>query len=641
MECSALAPVCRHAATLSRTRLFSLTLLRTPTTPHSLLAQSLMDSLVSEWLRLDQNPKTRAEIEKLSGGNNQDELRARLANRIEFGTAGLRGRMEAGFSRMNDLTIIQASQGLCAYVLQQNPDTAQDEGIVIGHDHRHNSERWALLTARAFISKGVKVYLHRELVHTPLVPFSVGRLRAACGVMITASHNPKDDNGYKVYWQNAVQIIEPHDKGIAESIKANLEPGPNAWSVDDVTESPLCFDKTEEMTELYLDQVSSQIHDRSLQQSNASTDLKFVFTAMHGVGYKIATRAVESAAFKPFIVVQAQQEPDPDFPTVPFPNPEEKGALNLAIEEANRQGADYVFAVDPDADRFAAAEKQTDGKWTQFTGDQMGTLLASSVLDRHKKSGKPIEKLAMVASTVSSKMLESMATTEGFKFAECLTGFKWIGNTALNLEEEGYDVKFGYEEAIGFMCSPEIRDKDGVTAMITFAELTVTSRAEGKRLSERLNDLYNKYGYHQTKNSYFICHDPEAITKIFARLRSFPDSNNSSTATPVTYPSGAAGLPVTAVRDLTTGSEYDSETKDKKPILPVTGGEMITFKLGSVEAGVQVVMTLRTSGTEPKIKYYIEGRGSDKDKISASLDGIVNDLRDSWMEAKRWNLGEP
>ncbi|KAG8978162.1 Phosphoglucomutase-3 [Tulasnella sp. 425] len=204
------------------------------------------------------------------------------------------------------------------------------------------------------------------------------------------------------------------------------------------------------------------------------------------------------------------------------------------------------------------------------------------------------------------------------------------------------------------MCSPEIRDKDGATAMITFAEVTVTSRAEGKRLSERLNDLYNRYGYHQTKNSYFICHDPEAIKKIFARLRSFPeipynalyilpqpDSNNRSITTPAAYPSAAVGLPVTAVRDLTTGSEYDSETKDKKPILPVTGGEMITFKLGSAEAGVQVVMTLRTSGTEPKIKYYIEGRGSDKDKISASLDGIVNDLWDSWMEAKKWNLGEP
>ncbi|KAG9051604.1 Phosphoglucomutase-3 [Tulasnella sp. UAMH 9824] len=559
-----------------------------------------MDSLVAEWLRLDQNPETRAEIEELSRSGKEEELRARLADRIEFGTAGLRGRMEAGFSRMNDLTIIQASQGLCAYILQQNPDTAQDEGVVIGHDHRYNSERWALLTARAFISKGVKVYLHRGIVHTPLVPFSVGRLRAACGVMITASHNPKNDNGYKVYWQNAVQIINPHDKGIAEAIKTNLEPNPSAWSIDDVAESPLCFDKTEEMTELYLDQVSSQIHDKSLQPLNASTDLKFVFTAMHGVGYKIAMKAIETVGFKPFIAVQAQQEPDPDFPTVPYPNPEEKGALNLAIEEANKQGADYVFAVDPDADRFAAVEKQADGKWIQFTGDQLGTLLASSILDRYKKSGRPIDKLAMVASAVSSKMLESMAKAEGFRFTECLTGFKWIGNTALDLEAQGYDVKFGYEEAIGFMCSPEIRDKDGVTALVTFAEMTVASRAEGKRLSDRLNDLYIKYGYHQTKNSYFICRDPEVIKKVFAHMRSFPEPNYSATVGSAKYPSGAAGLPLTAVRDLTTGSAYDSETEDRKPVLPVSGSQMITFKLGRAEDGVQVVMTLRTSGTEPK-----------------------------------------
>ncbi|KAG8937277.1 Phosphoglucomutase-3 [Tulasnella sp. 418] len=424
-------------------------------------------ALVQEWLRLDQNPTTRDEIAQLATNGNETELRKRLATRIEFGTAGLRGRMEAGFSRMNDLTVIQASQGLCAYVLQHVGD-AKEKGVVIGHDHRHHSERWALLTATAFVARGMKAYLHRGLVHTPLVPFSVKRLGAACGVMITASHNPKNDNGYKVYWGNGVQIIEPHDKGIASSIKENLEPGVDAWKTDGLLENPLCIDRTEDMIRLYLTHLASFSYTREL---NVTTDVTFVNTSMHGVGNRFAAKAFEVYGLRPYLPVEPQMEPDPDFPTVAFPNPEEHGALKLALETAGNHKADYVLAQDPDADRFTAAERGSDGTWTQFSGDQLGTLLAAWTLLKYQASGEPIEKLAMVASTVSSKMIGGMATREGFKFTESLTGFKYIGNTALDLQAKGFSVPFGYEEAIGFMIGDEIRDKDGVNATVGFASI--------------------------------------------------------------------------------------------------------------------------------------------------------------------------
>ncbi|KAG9039211.1 Phosphoglucomutase-3 [Tulasnella sp. JGI-2019a] len=597
----------------------------------------IQQKLIEEWLRLDKNESTRAEIASLSAANNEAELEQRLGSRIEFGTAGLRGRMEAGFSRMNDLTIIQASQGLCAYVVQMIPD-AKTRGIVIGHDHRHHSDRWALLTAAAFIGEGVKAYLHRGLVHTPLVPFSVGRLNAACGVMITASHNPKTDNGYKVYWENGVQIIGPHDEGIAHAILDNLEPSPTAWNVENILTSPLCINATDKMVEAYFEQLSKLSHTRSI---NSQTDIKFVSTAMHGVGYRFAARAFEVFGFKPFFPVESQKDPNPEFPTVPFPNPEEKGALNLALAEADKQGAQYVLAQDPDADRFAAAERQSDNGWKVFSGDQLGSLLAAWTLECRRKENRLTEKTAMVASTVSSKMVRAMARSEGFHFVESLTGFKYIGNAALDLVKQGYEVPFGYEEAIGFMLGEEVRDKDGVAATICFAELAVSLRGEGKTVAGYLDELYARYGYYQTSNSYFICKDPSVIDRIFARLRSWLNNPFSPSSCPARYPSSLGGLEIMVVRDLTIGHGYDSAAPgpDHMPALPLSGGQMITFTANSAAAGL--TLTIRTSGTEPKIKYYLEGSGANRAEVGSLLEKAVDELRVQWMQAKENLLGEP
>ncbi|KAF8185026.1 hypothetical protein K438DRAFT_1837279 [Mycena galopus ATCC 62051] len=586
-----------------------------------------LESLVSEWLRLDENEATRLEIQSLRDEGNTTELGQRMRTRIEFGTAGLRARMAAGWSCMNDLIVIQASQGLCQYVLK-NVENAASRGVVIGHDHRYNSERWAELTAAVFVHAGFKTYLHRGLVHTPMVPFTVQALRASCGIMITASHNPKDDNGYKVYWENAVQIIGPHDKGISASIKANLEP--QTWMTEQLHSHSLCMDRTQEMKDAYFFNLSSLNKSRLL---NGQTKAKFVNTSMHGVSDPFVSRAFQQFGLVPFIPVKEQQKADPDFPTVTFPNPEEKGALDLALRTADAHGAAYVLSQDPDADRFCAAEKGLSGQWVVFTGDQLGTLFAAQALEQYKASGKPIEKLAMIASTVSSKMLEAMAEKERFKFVECLTGFKFIGNTALNLVEQGYEVPFGYEEAIGFMFGDRIRDKDGVAATVSFVELIVSLTNQGKTVHSYLEELYQRYGYFQTLNSYFVCKDPSTIDKIFERLR-----NYRSDAQPA-YPQDIAGLAITSVVDLTTG--YDSTNPPTyKPSLPLSSGHMIQFR-AKKEDGTKVVLTTRTSGTEPKIKYYIEANGADPIAVQNVLTKVVEELGANWMEAEKHNLGRP
>lgn len=588
-----------------------------------------MDDLVKEWLRMDKNEATRNEIQKLWEIGNNEELERRMRKRIEFGTAGLRGRMEAGWSRMNDLIVIQASQGLCRYVLSHVRDAAS-RGVVIGHDHRHNSEHWAQLTAATFLTNDVKVYLHRGLVHTPMVPFSVKKLNAACGVMITASHNPKQDNGYKVYWENAVQIIAPHDAGISESIKANLEP--KTWDVASII-SDLCLDKTVEMKDAYFESLAPQ---KISLFGGTAFSVRFVNTSMHGVSEPFVSRAFKLFGLVPPTHVPEQRVPDPDFPTVTFPNPEEKGALDLAMRTAVKNNINYVLAQDPDSDRFAAAERQPSGEWIAFTGDQLGVLFAARILETYKDSGKPLDKLAMVASTVSSKMVEAMGDAEGFKFVECLTGFKYIGNVALNLVQQGYEVPFGYEEAIGYMFGPDIRDKDGVAATIVFAQLVESLAVRQKTVNQYLNDLYRKYGHFVTSNSYFICSDGPTIDSIFARLRNFSHSASDSSK----YPTEIAGLSVTRVVDLTTG--YDNANPPSfKPSLPISSGHMVQFRAGDKAKGVKIALTIRTSGTEPKIKYYLEGNGCDREIVVSTLREVVDELGDKWLEAKRHNLGRP
>lgn len=521
--------------------------------------------------------------------------------------------MQAGFSYMNDLTVLQASQGLAKYVLN-TVENAQSRGIVIGYDHRYNSKKFAQLTALAFSQQNFKVYLYSRLVHTPLVPFGVDELNASCGVMITASHNPAQDNGYKVYWGNGCQIIPPHDSGIATEIEKNLVPWTSDLSLVQ-TES----DVVDEMEDKYFSKIKMKIG--GLPAPVKST-VKFVYTAMHGVGLAPFMKTVNLLGLKDsVVVVEEQAHPDPAFPTVSFPNPEEKGALDLAKACADKHQISIVLANDPDADRFAAAVKDPKtGSWSQLTGNQLGALFAENSVNEYEKAGGDFSKLALLNSTVSSQLIASMAKVRGFHYEDTLTGFKWIGNRAIDLEGEGYNVPFAFEEAIGYMF-PVVHDKDGISAATVFMRWAA-STDEFFPLDE-LEKIYSKYGYFEECNSYYISADPAVTNNIFDAIRKYNGA--------IDYPKTIGRFDISYWRDLTTG--YDSSTANHIPTLPVSASsQMITAKLQGSEEEV-VRLTARGSGTEPKLKVYIEARGTSASGASKLAQEVWDLLAQEWFKS--------
>ncbi|RCK58047.1 Phosphoribomutase [Candida viswanathii] len=606
---------------------------------------SRIDELVKSWLSIDINPESRSEIQSLHASQNYEQLSKKLTPRIAFGTAGLRSSMESGFAHMNDVTVLQASQGLVKYLNQRG-----SASIVIGYDHRYNSQRYAEILASVAITQSVKVYylgsVHnissetlkltngdvvndegadRGYVHTPLVPFAIDHFGATGGVMITASHNPANDNGYKVYYLNGCQIIPPVDKEIADSIEENLQPWDGVWDVYENVkrgvEKGLLVSVREEVTTEYLKGVKDKLI------SDAQLDFRFVYTPMHGVGLEIFGKAVALFQNPQWEVVSEQATPDPAFPTVSFPNPEEKGALDSAIKTAKEAGYKLVIANDPDADRFSVAV-ETRGKWKQLTGNEIGFLFAMYVIEQQDK----LDDVYLVNSTVSSQILKAMAEKDGFHFQDTLTGFKWIGNKAIDLQKEGFRVPFGYEEAIGFMFDL-VHDKDGVSAAVIFLQLYQKWFGNGKGdVTDKLQEGYAKYGWFKDYNGYYRLSDMSTLGKIFAAIReSFTGD----------YPEKVGDFEVTAWRDLTVG--YESTTRDRIPILPVDpSSQMITaeFKLAHDNNAV-VRFTCRGSGTEPKLKLYVEGKSS-KDEQSA-VDIAVkcwDTLKEQWFKPEQYDLQE-
>ncbi|KAK6460445.1 Phosphoglucomutase/phosphomannomutase [Scheffersomyces coipomensis] len=583
-----------------------------------------IDQLIDEWLAVDINPESRDEIIQLQLKNDYKTLERKLSNRIAFGTAGLRSSMEAGFAHMNDVTVLQAAQGLIQYLIDNIK--GENLSIVVGYDHRFNSQRYAELTASVAISKNVKVYYlgsidnlsqesiklsssayennsaaDRGYVHTPLVPFAIDTFKASAGVMVTASHNPARDNGYKVYYSNGCQIIPPIDSGIASSIENNLKPWikDNVW---DVTgnfkigiKNGLLSSYKKELQTKYID----TIKDRLITQPKLN--FEFVYTPMHGIGLEIFEKAIVNYENPKYQTVKEQAQPDPTFRTVKFPNPEEKGALDLAIQTADENNYPLVIANDPDADRFSAAFKTRSSSWRQLTGNEIGFLFAlyyvEEIIPKHAK----FENTYFLNSTVSSQILSSMAEKHGFHFQDTLTGFKWIGNKAIDLKKEGYYVPFGYEEAIGFMFDI-VNDKDGISSAIVFLQLYKEWFANGTNdIETKLEQGYKKYGWFKECNGYYKLKDLGKTKEIFEGIR--------KSILPQSFPGTIGDFEVKAWRDLTIG--FDSTTIDNVPLLPIDPtSQMITAILQLPSSEDQVRFTCRGSGTEPKLKVYIEGKSN-------------------------------
>jgi phosphomannomutase len=503
------------------------------------------------WLSEDPDPDTRAELGQLLAGDTEAaaaELADRFAGRLEFGTAGLRGAVGAGPNRMNRVVVIRAAAGLCAY-LKANGLT--DGPVLIGYDARHKSDVFAQDTAAVVRGAGLDAVLLDRPAPTPVVAFGIRHLKAVAGVVVTASHNPPQDNGYKVYLGDGSQIVPPADSEIAAAIDA-VGPLASVPRGDDWQTTG------DDLLEAYLDRIAT------LVPADAPRSLKAAYTPLHGVGRALVEKAVQRAGFAVPAVVASQADPDPDFPTVSFPNPEEPGAIDAALDLARSEGADLAVANDPDADRCAVAvpDPAADGGWRMLRGDELGGLLGEFLL-----SSRPAGVAA--CSIVSSSLLSKIAAAYGVRYVDTLTGFKWIGRVP--------DLVFGYEEALGYCVDPAaVKDKDGVSTLVRVLQLAARAKADGRTLLDLLDDLAKKYGLHATDQLSARVEDLSLIAAAMDRLRATP-------------PTSLGGHEVEQVDDLSEGGEN----------LPPTDG--LRYHLS---AGARVVV--RPSGTEPKLKCYLE-----------------------------------
>ncbi len=573
---------------------------------------------VDAWIADDPDGRDRRELRALLADDSPAagaELADRFGGRLEFGTAGLRGAVAAGPNRMNRAVVRGATAALAGWLharhhatagadetpwtarlpaADQAPATGTDAGawasVVIGCDARHRSDEFADEAARVLAGAGLRVHLLPPRQPTPLLAFAVRQLSAVAGVMITASHNPPADNGYKLYLADGAQIVPPADAEIEAAIRAL---GPLARVPVADAGSPLIIRHGDEVAGAYLDAVAAPC-----RAPTGAAGLRFVYTPLHGVAAGLALRAFERAGFPAPDVVAAQAAPDPDFPTVAFPNPEEPGALDLALAQARESGADLVIANDPDGDRLAVAvpDPQAAGGWRALTGDQLGALLGAYMLERTAAAPDPGHRL-VATTVVSGTLLASIASSAGVSYAETLTGFKWI----VRAGDRRRDLRFtfGYEEALGYTIGAAVRDKDGIGAALAALGLAARARGGGESLLDAYDALEEAHGVHLTGQLTLRTTAPLAI---MARLRATP-------------PTAFGGAAVTSIADLAGGT----------PELPAA--DVLSYRL----AGGRVV--IRPSGTEPKIKAYLEVvepvRGGRLEEARRAAQGRMDPLREA------------
>jgi phosphomannomutase len=527
---------------------------------------------VALWIADDPDPVTASALQALLNAGDEKKLRSYFNGFLEFGTAGLRGPNGPGPSCMNRAVVGRTAAGIAQYMKKRGFNR-----VVIGRDARHGSYEYAIESAEIFSGAGCEVFLLPRALPTPVLAYATKALSADIGIMVTASHNPPADNGYKVYvgptadgisYTNS-QIITPTDGLIAEEIRAitelSTQPRGSKWSV-----------VTEEIIEEYI--------ARTATLGSKPGSLKIVYTAMHGVGTQTLTQVFEKAGFPPLILVAEQSEPDPDFPTVAFPNPEEPGAIDLAISTARAHNADLVIANDPDADRCAAAIKERDGQWRMLRGDELGVIFGEWIA-RTAPTG------TFGNSIVSSSILRKISAHYGINFEEVLTGFKWLAKIE--------DLAFGYEEAIGYAVDSEtVNDKDGISAAILLAQIATTLAKQGKDLNDLLDEVWARHGFHGTEQISIRVVDMGVITSLLAQLRSNP-------------PREIAGRQVEGIDDL--AAPVDG--------LPPTDGLRIWLS-----GGIRII--IRPSGTEAKLKCYVEVISTNREKAEAELSSLRQPLRE-------------
>lgn len=555
-----------------------------------------------DYIAHETDPFFSDEVKALLQKEDWKELEDRFYRDLEFGTGGLRGVIGGGFNRMNTLVVTRATQGLSDYLKEQFPH--RPLSACIAYDSRRKSKEFALATALVFAANGIKAYLFSSLRPTPELSYAIRMLGADTGVVVTASHNPPQYNGYKAYWNDGSQVVPPHDSGIIEKVL-------KVKDVKLITEGEaraegLLVSIDKDVDDAYVAMVKSHLMRPELF-TQFGKSVSIVYTPLHGTGALLFERIMGEFGLH-VLTVPEQREPDGEFPTVSYPNPEEPAALAMAIELGKKTHADVVMATDPDADRLGIAVPDGAGGFVLVTGNQLGVLHLDYIALTLKELGKMPPRPAAIRSVVTTEFQKAIAEKNGIASFECLTGFKWIADLMRRFEREHYDFVYATEESYGYLIEPEVRDKDGISAAALTAEMTLYWRSRGKSLLERLDDLYREYGYYEEKGLSFYFEGAQGM-QIMKGIMDFYRREP---------PGKFGGLAVIRTRDIKTGIEQDRDGSQTRVDLPQS--DVIQWRL---EDGT--LLTVRPSGTEPKIKYYIlcHSRG---DELSVSKENTKNKI---------------
>ena len=543
----------------------------------------------NDYISAEKDEKFKKEVEELVKKEDFKELEDRFYQTLEFGTGGLRGIMGGGTNRMNTLEINLATQGLANYVIKAFPQKAKEGSLsaVIAYDSRNNSDVFAEATALIFAANGIKAYLFSGLRPTPELSFAIRYFKADTGVVVTASHNPKIYNGYKAYWNDGAQVTEPHDTGIIEEV--NKVQSVKTISKEEAINSGKLVLIDSEVDEKYWQMCKAQLFRPELIKEYAS-NVNVVYTPLHGTGAMHVEKVLGDLGLH-VNTVPEQRNPDGNFPTVEKPNPEEKPAMKMAVELGKKENADCVMATDPDSDRFGTAFPDKNGEFVLLSGNQMGALLMEYIFLSRKEFGKLPQGSYCVRSIVTSPFGDEICKKYGVEMIECLTGFKWIAAVEAEREAKNQgEYVCGLEESYGYKIEKEVMDKDGVSAAAMCAEMTMYWRSKGKSLLEHLDDMYKEYGYFEDRS----------ISKNFPGIEGVSVMKGIMSKLRTDGLKTLGGKKVLKIRDIQTSVSYDPNSPDKKEAVSLPKSNVLQFFL---EGGT--IVSARPSGTEPKIKFYI------------------------------------
>lgn len=552
--------------------------------------------IYNQWLESDYfDAETKQELENIKG--NEKEIEDRFYTDLEFGTAGLRGIIAAGTNRINIYTVRRATFGLANYIMKNTTEEEKNRGVVIAHDNRNMSREFCLEAANTLAACGIKAYIFDSLRTTPELSFAVRKLHTIAGIVITASHNPPEYNGYKVYWEDGAQVMPEIAAAITDEVNSIKDYSTIPTIKED--QKDLVVMLGEDQDTAFIEAVKTQVIKKDLVKK-VGQDFKIVYTPLCGTGNVPVTRALSEVGFKNVLVVPEEQNPDPNFAGIEYPNPEEHKALTRGIALAKAEGADLVIATDPDCDRVGVAVKTTTGEYALLTGNQIGAMLTNYIIESSKEENKLDPKATLVKTIVTSEFGADIAKANNLDVINVLTGFKFIGQKIKSFEESGDKTYlFGYEESYGYLVGTHARDKDGVVASLLISEMAAYYYDKGMSLYEGLQELYKKYGYFKEKTISLTLKGIEGLAKIkeiitYFRENDIEEFNNTKVVDLKDYQKGIDGLP-------------------KSNVLKYF-----------LEDGSWIA--IRPSGTEPKLKFYVAVKGQDEVKCLEKIANIEADI---------------